>query len=104
MTVSAGLIRDDLIKSLRQLEPDLRAKGVTGLAIFGSRSRGDHRTDSDLDILIDVEAGAKNPLYIAFDAQHVVHDALGVETQASLSSELRDRFADRIADDIIRIF
>jgi hypothetical protein len=104
MTVSADLSRDELIRSLRLLEPSLRAKGVTGLAIFGSRSRGDHRPDSDLDILIDVDAGAKNPLYVAFDAQHVVHDALGLETQASLRSELRDRIAARVADDLIRIF
>ena len=28
-------------------------RGITSLAIFGSRSRGDARQDSDLDVLIE---------------------------------------------------
>ncbi|MDE6206697.1 MAG: nucleotidyltransferase domain-containing protein [Muribaculaceae bacterium] len=28
--------------------------GVTGLCIFGSMARGDYRTDSDVDILVDM--------------------------------------------------
>ncbi len=36
----------------------LRAEGVAKLAIFGSRSRGDDRADSDLDVLIEVDPDA----------------------------------------------
>lgn len=38
---------------LRERLPDLAARyGVRGIASFGSRVRGDHRDDSDLDILV----------------------------------------------------
>lgn len=104
MTATVDLSRDDLIRSLRALEPVLRAKGVTGLSIFGSRSRGDHRPDSDLDVLVDVEPTAPNALYVAFDAQHVIGDALGYETQATLRSDLGERISQRIADDVIEVF
>ena len=82
----------------------MRAKGVTGLAIFGSRSRGDARPDSDLDVLVDVAASVKNPLYVAFEVQDIVQDALGIDTEATLRQGLGVRIAARIADDVIEVF
>jgi hypothetical protein len=104
MMIGIDLSRDEILTSLRRLEGALRAKGVTGLAIFGSRARSDHRPDSDLDVLVDVDAHLRNPLFIAFDAQHIVQDALGIETQATLRSDLGRRIAERIADDVIEVF
>ena len=104
MTIRTDFSRDEILTSLRRLEAPLRAKGVTGLAIFGSRSREDHRIDSDLDVLIDVDPAMENPLFIAFNVQHMVRDALGIETQASLRSDLGKRIASRIADDVIEVF
>ncbi len=104
MSTGVDLSREEILASLRGLEDVLRAKGVTGLAIFGSRSRGDHRPDSDLDVLVDVDAGIGNPLFVAFDVQHIIQDALGIETQATLRSELAPRIEARIADDVLKVF
>ncbi|AXK80847.1 nucleotidyltransferase domain-containing protein [Pseudolabrys taiwanensis] len=104
MTVAADLSRDALLERLRGLEPALRAKGVTGLAIFGSRARGDARPDSDLDVLIAVDADIKNPLYVAFDVEQIVKVAVGFEVQASLRGSLSDKISARIADDLIKVF
>ncbi|MGE3870566.1 MAG: nucleotidyltransferase family protein, partial [Pseudorhodoplanes sp.] len=45
---------DDILAKLRSAAPALKAEGVTKLAVFGSRSHGDAREDSDLDVLVEV--------------------------------------------------
>jgi uncharacterized protein len=48
----------DILARLRQNEPALRARGVSHVAIFGSRARGDNRPDSDTDIMVEIDPGA----------------------------------------------
>jgi len=104
MTQKADLSRDEIVASLRGLEAALRKGGVTGLSIFGSRSRGDARPDSDLDVLVDIDPNATFSLRDLFGVQHIIEDAVGIETQATLRSELNARITERIADDLIKVF
>ena len=55
--------RDAIIARLRASEAELRSRGVTHAALFGSRARGDHRPDSDTDIMIDVDPEAHISVY-----------------------------------------
>jgi uncharacterized protein len=55
--------RDVIIARLRASEAELRARGVTHAALFGSRARGDNRIDSDTDILIDIDPEADMSVY-----------------------------------------
>jgi len=96
--------RDEIIAKLRETAPALRAERVTSLAIFGSRSRGDARQDSDLDVLVEVDPDANFSLLDLVDVQHIIQDALGIETQATLKDDLTHRIAERIADDLIKVF
>jgi uncharacterized protein len=53
----------DAIAILRRNESALRARGICHAAIFGSVARGDHRPDSDLDIIIDIDPDAHVTLF-----------------------------------------
>ena len=43
--------REQVIATLREHEPELKAAGVVRLSLFGSTARGDPRPDSDIDLL-----------------------------------------------------
>lgn len=104
MTVTAELSRDDIIARLCPLEAELRKRGITSLAIYGSRSRGDARPDSDLDVLVEIKDGIKFSLLDLIAVQLAIEEAIGLKTQAEMRRSLEPRFAERIADDIVEVF
>jgi uncharacterized protein len=50
--------RESIIARLRENETNLRARGVTHAALFGSRARDEQRTDRDTDIMIEIDPDA----------------------------------------------
>jgi predicted nucleotidyltransferase len=50
---------DEIIATLRRHEAELHRQGVAHAALFGSVARGEARTDSDIDILIDLDPSAR---------------------------------------------
>jgi predicted nucleotidyltransferase len=104
MSEVAQITLAKIIARLREIEPEIKAAGVTRLAVFGSRARGDARPDSDLDILVDSTSRGQMPPFDLFKVQHLVEDATGVPTQISMREMLKPRMTERIADDLIEVF
>lgn len=50
--------RQDILARLQANKAELKARGVTHAALFGSRARGDNCAESDIDILIDIDPDA----------------------------------------------
>lgn len=54
------LNREQAVERLTACATEIRALGVTRLALFGSVLRGQPRVDSDVDLLVQFEPGAKS--------------------------------------------
>ena len=50
---------EEVLARLRQNETALRARGVSHVALFGSRARRDDRPGSDIDIMIEFDPAAR---------------------------------------------
>jgi uncharacterized protein len=98
------MTREAIIAAIRENAPAIKAEGVTKLAIFGSRVRGDNRPDSDIDVLVEVEPDASFSILNLIGVQHIIEDATGLPAQATMRRSIPLRFAERIADDIVEVF
>lgn len=55
--------RDEIIARLKQAEPNLRARGILHAALFGSVARGEERSGSDIDIMIEIDPDVTIAVY-----------------------------------------
>lgn len=81
-------MREGIIATIRNNAAALGVEGVTSLAIFGSRVRGD--ASFSLLNLIGVE--------------HIIGDATGLPAQATMRRSIPPRFAERNANDVGEVF
>jgi predicted nucleotidyltransferase len=70
-----------------------RSHGARSVRVFGSRARGEARPDSDLDLLVQLEAGRSllDLIAIKQDLEDLLDCTVDVVTEAGLSPYLRDR-------------
>jgi len=92
------------METLIVLRPTLRDEGVAHVALFGSRARGDHRPDSDIDLLIDVDPGCRFSLLNLVGIEHIVGDATGLSVNAVMRRSLDADFRKAAAADLIEVF
>lgn len=50
----ASTINNQVLQTLRALEPELRAAGVRHVSVFGSVARGEDTASSDVDLALDL--------------------------------------------------
>ena len=96
--------RERVIRTLRAHAAALRALGVAQLWLFGSLARGDAGPDSDVDVLISVPPTRKFSLLDLAEVRLALSDLLGREAGVVIREDLRPRFRDTIADDLIEVF
>ena len=70
-----------------------RRRGVTGVRMFGSMSRSDGSSDSDVDLLVNLAPGTSALALggLLLDPQELLGRRVDVATESSLHPSLRER-------------
>lgn len=95
--------QDELKRRILAMRPDLQARGVSHVALFGSRARGDARQNSDVDLMIEVE----NPRFSLIDLVGVEQDLsehLGLPVQVTMRRSLSERLARNTLNERVELF
>jgi uncharacterized protein len=92
-----------LLDRLRELKPQLNARGITHLALFGSRARGAARADSDVDLLIDL-APVRFSLIDLVGVEREIADQLGLPVSVVVRRSVEPRMMATIAPDVVELF
>lgn len=97
--------RERVLHLLREREPELRARGITRLRLFGSVARGEARPDSDVDLIAEIAPGAKFSLIDLVGLQYDLGDSIGREVEISTAFErMRPRVQARVIADAVEVF
>ncbi|MFZ1922170.1 MAG: nucleotidyltransferase domain-containing protein [Xanthobacteraceae bacterium] len=85
--------RDEIISRLRAHEQELRAAGVTGLALFGSAARSEQGGDSDVDVVVKLSEEARRGGFAYFGR---------IDTLSRRLAEILQRPVDIVAEPIMK--
>ncbi|MEH2524960.1 putative nucleotidyltransferase [Bradyrhizobium sp. AZCC 2176] len=62
----------EALETLRRSEHALRGRGVKHAALFGSVARGENRSDSDIDIMIELDPEARITVFDYVDIKEYI--------------------------------
>jgi len=83
--------KQDVLKVLHQNRDRLKAMGVSKIGLFGSFLRGEQHPDSDIDLLVEFDAGQKTFdafMDLAFLLEEIFQRRIELLTVESLSPYL----------------
>lgn len=91
-----------LTETLSTLYPDIQKRyGLRSMAIFGSRTRGEAKPDSDLDVLVEFE---NPPGLLRFqELEEELSQVTGLKVDLVMKSALKPRMGDRIVSEAVSV-
>jgi len=91
---------EEVFQTLRSHLPELRERyKVKSLGVFGSRLRGDQRTRSDLDVLVEF---SEPPSFFEFlDLQDHLSDLSGIKVDLVMKSALKPTIGQQILSEVV---
>jgi hypothetical protein len=99
-----ALIRGEVIDVLRREARGLRDRGVVRLALIGSVARGEARSDSDVDVLVDIDRDRRFSLIDHSELRLFLCDLLDRDTDVLVRDALDPRSLSRVQQDETIVF
>ena len=96
--------REQVIATLREHELELKAAGVVRLSLFGSAARGDHRPDSDIDLLAAFDESMRISLLDMAGIEIQLSELLGQKVDLVEEGTLKPRVKKRVEAETLRAF
>lgn len=96
--------REQTISLLTRHAEAIRARGVVRLALFGSVVRDQERAGSDVDLLVDLDAGRRFSLLDHAGLKHYLEDLLGEPVDVVRRDALKPFLKDAIEAEAVEIY
>lgn len=96
--------KGEVVAALKALEPELKERGVTSAAVFGSVVRGQARSDSDVDVLVHIDPSAGFDLLDLVGVKNLLADRLGRPVDVVEREALKPRVRDGILAEAETVF
>jgi hypothetical protein len=85
---------ETVLQTLRDRQPELRALGIRHAAVFGSVARGENRSDSDIDVLVDLDRDHPMGMFeysrIKLHIAGLIGESTDIVNRSTLKALLRD--------------
>ena len=95
--------RGAIVAILKAHTNEIRKQGVTSLALFGSRARGDERDESDLDVLIGYDSERPFTLYDLVRVQRLLQGLTGLEVHVATRDAFRPHRLHRVLREAVDV-
>jgi uncharacterized protein len=96
--------RSAIVAKMRARSSEIRKLGITSLALFGSRARGDERQDSDLDVLIEYDPSRPFTLYDLVEVERFLRRITGLKAHVAVREGFRPERLRRVLKDAVNVF
>jgi predicted nucleotidyltransferase len=101
---SADKSLDQVIGVLRTRQAALARMGVLHAAVFGSMARGDHRNDSDVDVMVEVDPVKVATIFDLGEIQQSLEEWLGRSVDVARRDRLRPNVAVEAEQEAVHAF
>jgi predicted nucleotidyltransferase len=94
--------RDEALQILAGSRDKLRELSIKSLALFGSVARDEATDSSDIDLLVEFEAGRPSGLFEFIRVMNYLEDLLGCKVDLVMLDALRKEFREQVLRAAIR--
>jgi len=96
--------REEALKRLKDLEPELRRRGVLSLFLFGSVARDQAQKGSDVDLFFEDDPNRPLSIFKVIDLNHFLNEVMGVKVDLIPRDSLHRLIRDEVAASALRIY